>query len=101
VQHHGIDTALTQSGGHCQNLVKGENKTHFQAQFGLIWTQEYGPGGVLTAHHASFLDFLSHPTRSGPFYTRDSERHTDLVRCVLKALANDETAVIPFEPFAW
>ncbi|KAJ7823679.1 hypothetical protein B0H14DRAFT_2825851 [Mycena olivaceomarginata] len=45
------------------------------------------PDPVLAAHHASFLDFLNDSTRSGPFYTGDSERRTDLVRCMLKALA--------------
>ncbi|KAJ7881804.1 hypothetical protein B0H14DRAFT_3128994 [Mycena olivaceomarginata] len=51
--------------------------------------------------HIMLHSWISLVTRSGPFYTRDSERHTDLVRCVLKALADDETAVIPFEPVAW
>ncbi|KAJ7444540.1 hypothetical protein B0H11DRAFT_2249825 [Mycena galericulata] len=40
----------------------------------------------ITVHHASFLDFLNDPTRSGPFYLRGSQHCMDLLRCILNAL---------------
>ncbi|KAJ6536693.1 hypothetical protein DFH09DRAFT_1401111 [Mycena vulgaris] len=42
----------------------------------------------LTVHHASFLDFLSDPTRSGIFYVAGPEHRTELARQILKALSN-------------
>ncbi|KAJ7118242.1 hypothetical protein C8R44DRAFT_190297, partial [Mycena epipterygia] len=40
----------------------------------------------LTVHHASFLDFLNDPTRSGPFYI-NSQHRSDLARQILKAFS--------------
>ncbi|KAJ7672355.1 hypothetical protein DFH06DRAFT_1363117, partial [Mycena polygramma] len=43
-------------------------------------------GERLKVHHASFLDFLEDPTRSGLFYIGDSQR-MNLARHILKALS--------------
>ncbi|KAJ7483570.1 hypothetical protein FB451DRAFT_1393659 [Mycena latifolia] len=43
--------------------------------------------GVLTAHHASFRDFLVDHSRSGPLYVGGAEHQTDLARCILKAFS--------------
>ncbi|KAJ7085060.1 hypothetical protein C8R44DRAFT_651322 [Mycena epipterygia] len=40
----------------------------------------------LTVHHASFLDFLNDPTRSGVFYS-NSQHRSDLARQILKAFS--------------
>ncbi|KAJ7465918.1 hypothetical protein FB451DRAFT_418073 [Mycena latifolia] len=42
----------------------------------------------ITVHHASFLDFLSNPSRSGIFYVTGSQHRTELARQILKALSN-------------
>ncbi|KAJ7926190.1 hypothetical protein B0H13DRAFT_1705464 [Mycena leptocephala] len=39
----------------------------------------------ITVHHASFLDFLHDPTRSGAFYVDSPEQRAELVRQFLKA----------------
>jgi hypothetical protein len=41
----------------------------------------------LTAHHASFLDFLDNPTRSGMFYVGSSQQRTSLTHHILKAFS--------------
>ncbi|KAJ7851305.1 hypothetical protein B0H14DRAFT_2509303 [Mycena olivaceomarginata] len=41
----------------------------------------------VTAHHASFLDFLDNPTRSGMFYVGGSQQRTDLACHILKAFS--------------
>lgn len=40
-----------------------------------------------TAHHASFLDFLREPTRSGEFCIGCLDHRENLVRCVLRAFS--------------
>jgi hypothetical protein len=40
----------------------------------------------ITVHHASFLDFLDNPTRSGMFYV-GPQQHTDLACYILKAFS--------------
>jgi hypothetical protein len=40
-----------------------------------------------TAHHASFLDFLDNPTRSGMFHVGSSQQCTDLAYYILKAFS--------------
>ncbi|KAJ7118218.1 hypothetical protein C8R44DRAFT_854231 [Mycena epipterygia] len=40
----------------------------------------------VTVHHASFLDFLNDPTRSGPFYI-NSQHRSDLARQILKTFS--------------
>ncbi|KAJ7105239.1 hypothetical protein C8R44DRAFT_886731 [Mycena epipterygia] len=41
---------------------------------------------IVTIHHASFLDFLKDPTRSGRFYI-NSHHHKNLARQILKAFS--------------
>ncbi|KAJ7199630.1 hypothetical protein GGX14DRAFT_172319, partial [Mycena pura] len=46
-------------------------------------------GGEILVHHASFLDFLNNPSRSGPFYVGSSQCRTNLTRHFLKAFSRD------------
>jgi hypothetical protein len=41
----------------------------------------------VTVHHASFLDFLDDPTRSGMFYVRSPQQRTQLACDILKAFS--------------
>lgn len=41
----------------------------------------------MTVYHASFLDFLDNPTRSGMFYVGGSQQRTDLACHILKAFS--------------
>ncbi|KAJ7815227.1 hypothetical protein B0H14DRAFT_2375522, partial [Mycena olivaceomarginata] len=43
-------------------------------------------GDNITVHHASFLDFLDNPTRSGEFYV-GPQQHTDLAYHIVKAFS--------------
>ncbi|KAJ7768682.1 hypothetical protein DFH07DRAFT_938408 [Mycena maculata] len=43
--------------------------------------------GRITVHHASFLDFLVDPARSGAFCVDGPQHSMYLVRCILKSLA--------------
>ncbi|KAJ6562496.1 hypothetical protein B0H19DRAFT_1288372 [Mycena capillaripes] len=43
--------------------------------------------GEISVHHASFLEFLIDPARSGAFCVSGAQHAIDLVRCILKALA--------------
>ncbi|KAJ7822060.1 hypothetical protein B0H14DRAFT_2519081 [Mycena olivaceomarginata] len=43
-------------------------------------------GNTVTVHHASFLDFLNNPTRSGTFYVGPQQR-TDLACQISKAFS--------------
>ncbi|KAJ7044638.1 hypothetical protein C8F04DRAFT_1249906 [Mycena alexandri] len=43
--------------------------------------------GEVSAHHASFLDYLDDPARSGLFYVGGSQHRTDLACLILKALS--------------
>ncbi|KAJ6598338.1 hypothetical protein DFH09DRAFT_1131551 [Mycena vulgaris] len=45
----------------------------------------------ITVHHASFLDFLCHPTRSGIFYVAGVQHRTELARKILKAYTHTHT----------
>ncbi|KAJ7798480.1 hypothetical protein B0H13DRAFT_1673974 [Mycena leptocephala] len=42
---------------------------------------------MLTTHHASFLDFLHDPSRSGTFYIDSSQCHSNLAYRLLKVLS--------------
>jgi hypothetical protein len=43
--------------------------------------------GQVSAHHASFLDFLDDPLRSGPFYIGSPQCRTDLAFQLLKMMS--------------
>jgi hypothetical protein len=43
---------------------------------------------VVFVHHASFLDFLDNPSRSGPFYIGSSQCRTNLTCHILKAFSS-------------
>jgi hypothetical protein len=58
----------------------------------------------LTAHHASFLDFLNDQTRSSAFYTGiSSVHHQNLILDILKAFSytNDDRSLNTIGPVAW
>ncbi|KAJ6459495.1 hypothetical protein DFH09DRAFT_877809, partial [Mycena vulgaris] len=44
-------------------------------------------GDNATVHHASFLDFLDNPTRSGMFYVGSPQQRTALACNILKAFS--------------
>ncbi|KAJ7118216.1 hypothetical protein C8R44DRAFT_625832 [Mycena epipterygia] len=56
----------------------------------------------LTVHHASFLDFLNDPTRSGLFYI-NSQHRSDLARQILKAFSYkyEDPSLNQSRPVAW
>ncbi|KAJ7883115.1 hypothetical protein B0H13DRAFT_1629189 [Mycena leptocephala] len=45
-------------------------------------------GTMVGTHHASFLDFLDNPSRSGPFCVGNSQCRTNLAYYILKALSD-------------
>ncbi|KAJ6598343.1 hypothetical protein DFH09DRAFT_903432 [Mycena vulgaris] len=51
----------------------------------------FGSSPRITVHHASFLDFLGHPTRSGIFYAAGVQHRTELARKILKAYSHTDT----------
>jgi hypothetical protein len=56
---------------------------------------------VISAHHASFLDFLKVPQRSSIFHI-DLENHINIVRAILKLLPDDNHWLdTPDDPLAW
>ncbi|KAJ7118236.1 hypothetical protein C8R44DRAFT_878850 [Mycena epipterygia] len=57
---------------------------------------------TLTVHHASFLDFLNDPTRSGLFYI-NSQHRSDLARQILKAFSYkyEDPSLNQSRPVAW
>ncbi|KAJ6528408.1 hypothetical protein B0H19DRAFT_1274636 [Mycena capillaripes] len=58
-------------------------------------------GGTISAHHASFLDFLHDPRRSLNFHI-DVESRLNLVRAVLNVLSHDNhRSGTPDDPLAW
>ncbi|KAJ6506771.1 hypothetical protein C8R45DRAFT_817186, partial [Mycena sanguinolenta] len=59
-------------------------------------------GDNVTVHHASFLDFLDNPARSGVFYVGSLQRHIDLACDILKAFSHkyEETSVNRTGPVA-
>ncbi|KAJ7444543.1 hypothetical protein B0H11DRAFT_437643 [Mycena galericulata] len=57
----------------------------------------------ITVHHASFLDFLRDPARSGPFYIGGFQHCMDLLRYIFKALAHkcDYTSQTHIGHYSW
>ncbi|KAJ6584075.1 hypothetical protein DFH09DRAFT_911052 [Mycena vulgaris] len=57
----------------------------------------------VTVHHASFLDFLDDPARSGSFYVGDPQYRTDLAHHILKAFSYNyqDLALNRSGPVAW
>jgi hypothetical protein len=51
----------------------------------------------ITVYHASFLDFLDNPARSGVFCVRDAQKQEDLAVSVIKML----DSLTPFHYVAW
>ncbi|KAJ7118199.1 hypothetical protein C8R44DRAFT_878826 [Mycena epipterygia] len=63
---------------------------------------DWDGGEFVTVHHASFLDFLNDPTRSGLFYI-NSQHRSDLARQILKAFSYkyEDSSLNQSRPTAW
>ncbi|KAF7372932.1 putative nwd2 protein [Mycena sanguinolenta] len=51
---------------------------------------------IIRSHHASFLDFLDNPDRSGPFCVGTLQHQIDLARMILEAYAGTHENVVGF-----
>jgi hypothetical protein len=69
----------------------------------VIELPDEGVNTEVHAHHASFLDFLDNPSRSGSFCVGSSQCRTNLTSHILKAFSSrpDEPLQKPWNPVGW
>ncbi|KAJ6490925.1 hypothetical protein C8R45DRAFT_901303 [Mycena sanguinolenta] len=80
------DSVSLQLIGELLQLQTGELRLILRGLHSVIRVPEYDSSGV-SAHHASFLDFLNDPSRSGPFHVGSPQCRTDLALQLLKTLS--------------
>ncbi|KAJ7085034.1 hypothetical protein C8R44DRAFT_721720 [Mycena epipterygia] len=77
---HHIEELLELKAGNVELALRGLHSLV------AIRFSDYDNGDIVTLHHASFLDFLNDPTRSGLFYI-NSQHRSALARQILKAFS--------------
>ncbi|KAF7358362.1 hypothetical protein MVEN_00886200 [Mycena venus] len=72
---------------HLLGLRSGDLRLILRDLHSVVNVPDEGKDGAVYVHHASFLDFLKDPARSGPFYTGSLQCRKKLTYDILKALS--------------
>ncbi|KAF7378501.1 Nwd2 [Mycena sanguinolenta] len=85
--------------GYLLGIRTSELRLILRGLHSVINVPEHDLGMHLLAHHASFLDFLNDPSRSGPFHIGSPQCGADLAVQLLKTLSSnvDLTTILPRE----
>jgi hypothetical protein len=69
------------------NLGPGDVQLALRGLYSIVKMPAFNDDAHITVHHASFLDFLDNPTRSGMFYVGGPQQRMDLACDISKAFS--------------